>query len=352
MAVRMGPPAPARACGCPVQLLLLLALAAGPERPAVDGHANYVERVPDTNISFPMVAVRGGTFHLGSPITEPGRRDNEGPRRRVELKPFWIGKYEVTWDEYHTYMREKDFNITDQPLRPALNPRQARADAVSKPTASYIDETWGFGTERYPAFDMSHHAAMKYCEWLSAKTGRTYRLPTEAEWEYACRAGSAGPYPFGTDPDKLDDYAWYAKSSGTREHPRGATRPVGRKRPNAWGIHDMLGNVSEWCLDEYDPDFYDSLPWERTPLGPVNLPGKRQYPHVVRGGCYKSAAGDCRSAARVKSDRRWNRADSQEPQGIWWLASGPRVGFRVVRPVEEYPALRGIKSQVVKGEGE
>ena len=332
--------------------LLLLTLAAGPERPAADGHSNYVERVPDTGLSFTMVAVRGGTFHIGSPITEPGRRDNEGPRRRVELKPFWMGKHEVTWPEFHTYMREKDFNITHQPLRPALNPRQAKADAVTKPTASYLDETYGFGDERYPAFNMSHHAAMKYCEWLSAKTGRTYRLPTEAEWEYACRAGSADAYPFGKDAARLDDYAWTARNSGTGDRPRGATHPVGKQRPNAWGLHDMLGNVAEWCLDEYDSDFYDSLPWNRTPIGPVNLPGKRQYPHVVRGGSFRSSAADCRSAARLRSQRSWNKSDPEEPQSIWWLVPGGWVGFRVVRPVEEYPALRGIKSQVVKGEGE
>jgi formylglycine-generating enzyme required for sulfatase activity len=331
--------------------LLLLTLAAPPARPALDGHENYVEYIPDTKLAFPMVAVRGGTFHQGSPITEPGRRDNEGPRHKVELRPFWMGKYEVTWPEFYAYMREKDFDITDKPLRPALDPRQARADAVSKPTRPYIDETYGFGDDRYPAFDMSHHAAMKYCEWLSAKTGRTYRLPTEAEWEYACRAGSTAAYPWGNDPARLGDYAWHAANSATEEHPKGATHPVGKKRPNAWGLHDMLGNVMEWCLDEYDPDFYDTLPFDRTPLGPVNLPGKQQYPHVARGGSYRSQPADCRSAARIKSDKSWNRMDPQEPQSIWWLGPGNRVGFRVVRPVDEYPVLKGIRSQVVKGEG-
>jgi formylglycine-generating enzyme required for sulfatase activity len=219
---------------------------------------------------------------------------------------------------------------------------------VSKPTAPYIEETYGFGTEQYPAFDMSHHAAMKYCEWLSAKTGRAYRLPTEAEWEYACRAGSSTAYPFGAKADDLGEYAWFRANSATPEHRFGATRPVGRKRPNRWGLYDMLGNVSEWCLDEYDADFYDSLPWDRPPLGPVNLPGKRQYPHVTRGGSYKSGVADCRSAARVPSTPQWNRADPQEPQSIWWLGPGNRVGFRIVRAVDEYPALKGIKSQVTK----
>jgi len=332
--------------------LLLLALAADPTRADATGHQNYVEHVPDTEVSFPMAAIRGGTFRQGSPITESGRRDNEGPRHRVELRPFWMGKYEVTWPEFYAYMREKDFNITDKPLRPALSARQAKADAVSKPTKPYIDETFGWGDVTYPAFDMSHHAAMNYCEWLSAKTGRTYRLPTEAEWEFACRAGSTEAFPFGKDPARLDDYAWYVRTSPTELHPKGCTHPVGKKRPNAWGLHDMLGNVAEWCLDEYDPDFYDSLPWERTPLGPVKLPGKQQYPHVARGGMFKSPPADCRCAGRARSDRSWNAADPQEPQSIWWLASGKKVGFRVVRPVDEYRALQGFTSPVVKGQGE
>jgi formylglycine-generating enzyme required for sulfatase activity len=322
--------------------------AAGPRPGSLPTHEHYNQNIPDTGVSFSMIAVRGGTFHLGSPITEPGRRDNEGPRRKVELGPFWMGKHEVTWDEFHAYMREKDHQITSEPLRPALTARQKAADAVTKPTAPYIDETYGFGTERYPAFDMSHHAAMKYCEWLSAKTGRVYRLPTEAEWEYACRAGIATAYPFGDVPDELEQYAWFARNAATDDHPRGATHPVGRKRPNRWGLHDMLGNVAEWCLDVYDPDFYDSLPWERTPRGPVNPPGKHKYPHVARGGSFRSSSIDCRPAARVASNRRWNKLDPQEPQSIWWLAPGAKVGFRVVRPVDEYPVLRGIKSQVTK----
>jgi formylglycine-generating enzyme required for sulfatase activity len=327
-------------------LLTLTVPAADPKPGTAAGHDNYWQEIPDTGVRFPMVAVPGGTFHMGSPAREPGRRDDEGPRHRVELRPFWMGQFEVTWDEYHAYMREKDFQITDRPLRPALNPRQRAADAVTKPTGPYIDETHGYGKDRYPAFDMSHHAAMKYCEWLSIKTGRTYRLPTEAEWEYACRAGSSTAYPFGDKDTDLGQYAWYAVNSATDDHPRGATHPVGKKRPNKWGLQDMLGNVAEWCLDRYDAKYYGSLPADRTPFGPVNLPGKDRYPHVVRGGTFRSAAGDCRSSARIASHKDWNKADPGDPQSIWWLVPGGRVGFRVVLPVEEYPPLVGVKSEV------
>jgi formylglycine-generating enzyme required for sulfatase activity len=314
-----------------------------PRHGRATGHADYVESIAGTKVEFSMVAIRGGTFLLGSPIREPGRKDNEGPRHKVELRPFWMGKFEVTWDEYDVYCHEREQRDKQEFIR---SPRQRAADAVTKPTQSYIDQTYGFGAERYPAFNMSHHAAMKYCEWLSAKTGRTYRLPTEAEWEYACRAGTTSAYPFGDKPQELAEYAWYSANSKTADFFMGKTNPVGRKLPNRWGLHDMLGNVAEWCLDQYDPDFYDSLPWDRTPLGPVNLPGPYRYPHVARGGSYRSPAPDCRSAARMSSEKAWNKADPCEPPSIWWLVPGKWVGFRIVRPVEEYPALTGIKSKV------
>jgi formylglycine-generating enzyme required for sulfatase activity len=322
--------------------------AAEPRVVDMKGHDDYIDRIPDTKIEFSMVAIRGGTFTIGSPITETGRKDSEGPRRKIELRPFWMGKHEVTWDEFHAYMREQKWDLIKEPERESKNPRQRKADAVTKPTAPYIDETYGFGSERFPAFSMSHHAAMKYCEWLSAKTGRMYRLPTEAEWEYACRAGSGTAYPFGEKPTELGDYGWYAGNSSTLDFIRGKTWPVGKKQPNRWGLYDMLGNVAEWCIDQYDPDFYDSLPWDKTPLGPVNLPGKSRYPHIARGGSYRSTPEECRSAARMRSEKLWNKADPEEPPSLWWLVPGKWVGFRIVRAVEEYPDLVGIKSKITK----
>jgi len=334
-----------------ISLLLLLSpslLASDPRSTDAKSHEPYTEIIPGSSVEFNLVAIRGGTFHLGSPITEPGRRDNEGPRRKVDLRPFWMGIHEMIWGEFHAYMRETKFDLIQRPETESPHPHQREADAVTKPTASYIDETYGFGSSRYPAFNISHHAAMKYCEWLSAKTGRAYRLPTEAEWEYACRAGSMSAYPFGQDDKSLSEFAWYQQNSPTEAFPRGKTHEVGLKKPNAWGLHDMLGNVAEWCIDEYDADFYDSLPWDKTPLGPVNLPGKNRYPHVARGGSFRSQPVECLSAARMHSESAWNRSDPEDPPSIWWLVPGKWVGFRIVRAVDEYPALVGIKSKMTK----
>jgi formylglycine-generating enzyme required for sulfatase activity len=181
---------------------------------------------------------------------------------------------------------------------------------------------------------------MEYCRWLSLKTGKAYRLPTEAEWEWACRAGTTGPFSFGSDLRKLDEFAWFEGNSEDVPH------PVGTKKPNRWGLHDMHGNVCEWCLDHYQKDRYSSFLPEKITLGPVKLPTAECYPHVARGGCYQDRPERCRCAARRSSDPRWNRSEPQVPPSIWWLADADFVGFRVVRAVEEQENLRGIRSLV------
>jgi formylglycine-generating enzyme required for sulfatase activity len=296
---------------------------------------DYTEVIPGTKVSFDLVAVPGGTFLRGSPEGEKGRAADEGPRHQVKVNAFWMGKCEVTWDEFDLYSR-----LNHEANKKHPQPADKAADAVTRPTPPYIDETWGFGREGHPVVAVSHHAAMEYCRWLSLKTGKVYRLPTEAEWEYACRAGTTTAYFFGDSPERLGWYAWYDKNAEESTH------PVGKKRPNPWGLHDIFGNVAEWCLDHYAKDAYRSFPPGRLAVTPVKVPTASRFPHVVRGGSWADPAEGCRSAVRRGSDKRWNRLDPGEPRSVWWLSDADYVGFRVVRPVLEQDELKGLRSKV------
>jgi formylglycine-generating enzyme required for sulfatase activity len=306
----------------------------------------YTETIPGTDIKFDMVPIPGGTFLMGSPPSEPERGDDEGPQHPVTIAPFWMGKCEVTWDEYDQFafsydikkkQREK-VDLNNQPENEKL------ADAVTRPTRPYADETFGLGRRGQPVICITHHAAMEYCRWLSLKTGKVYRLPTEAEWEYACRAGTKTAYSFGDDPKKLDQYAWYVENT---EKPQ----PVGKKKPNPWGLYDMHGNVAEWCLDHYVADIYSKFDPNKPVRGPVVLPTAKEYPYVARGGHWDADPDKLRSAARMASDPEWSVQDPQRPQSIWWHTDATFVGFRVVRALNEQENLKGVRSLVVKGKG-
>jgi formylglycine-generating enzyme required for sulfatase activity len=302
--------------------------------PAAPAFESYVESIPGTKVSFEMAALAGGSLLLGSPSGEAGRRDDEGPQARVSLGAFWIGRHEVSWNEFDLFAfgRRGERDASPPP----------GADAVTRPTPPYADESFGYGKGRQPALGMTHHAAMEYCRWLSERTGRNYRLPTEAEWEYACRSGSTSAYSFGDDASRLADHAYDRTNADDRP------RPAGQKKPNAWGLFDMHGNLAEWTLDRYERDAYAR--WRVTPglRGPVLLPDEKRYPHVVRGGSWDDEAGALRCAARRASDPSWNRRDPQRPQSIWWLTDATHVGFRVVRALEEQQELVGLRSKVTR----
>ena len=170
----------------------------------------YSEVVEHTRNKFEMVPIPSGKFMMGSPQKEKGRADDEGPQHEIEIEPFWIGKTEITWDVYEVWMSDIDIQIR-KVYGKATNERDKLADplTISKPTAPYTDMTFGMGKRGYPAISMTQHAARTFCQWLSAKTGRYYRLPTEAEWEYACRAGTTTRYSWGEDASKSGEYAWY-----------------------------------------------------------------------------------------------------------------------------------------------
>jgi len=301
-------------------------------------HKGYVEAIPGTPVKFEMVPIPGGTFLMGSPATEKGRADNEGPQHPVTLRPFWMGKLEVSWDEYDCYWKTEEPGKEKQAEQEKANEK----DPITRPTPPYADETFGRGREGYPLICVTHHAAMEYCRWLSLKTGKTYRLPTEAEWEYACRAGTKTAYSLGDDPQQLGDYAWFEPNSEESTH------EIGKKKANPWGLYDMHGNVAEWCLDHYKKDSYAGFPTDKPALSPVLVPTETRFSHVARGGSWTDKAEGCRSAARRGSEKNWIKRDPQRPQSIWWLTSAEFVGFRVVRPVAEQENLKNLRSKVTR----
>jgi len=216
-----------------------------------------------------MVVMPAGSFTLGSPSNEEGRGSDEGPQRQVRIRqPFAVGKFEVTFDEWDACV----------------------AHGGCKPQPD--DLSWGRG--RRPVIHVSWDDAKQYVAWIAKLTGKPYRLLTEVEWEYAARAGGSGRYSFGDDERQLGDHAWYGRNSG------GKTQPVGQKIANAFGLHDMHGNVREWVEDCYRDSYQgaptDGLAWTTGDCGR----------RVVRGGSWLSYPRDLRSAYRL-----WFTTDSR-----------------------------------------
>lgn len=289
----------------------------------VSAQENYVEQISDNEYLLPMQFIPGGNFTMGSPKFEVGHFGDEGPQHQVRVDGFWMGQFEITWDLYNLFVsREID---SKQVPKTSDSEVQIEADAVSGATTPYVEMSFGMGTDNFPAICMTQLAAVKFCEWLSAMTGHFYRLPTEAEWEYACRAGTETAYSFGEDSSQLTDYAWYEENSQDKY------QKVGTKKPNPWGLYDMHGNVAEWTLDQYVPSVYG----KRT-AGVTNplVVGEKVYPKAVRGGSWMDAPKRLRSAARRPSSKQWKKRDPQIPKSKWWHTDAPFVGFRVVRPLK------------------
>jgi formylglycine-generating enzyme required for sulfatase activity len=313
----------------------------------------YSETIPGTNIVFEMVPIPGGRFKMGSPESEEGRSTSEGPQFEVDVPPFWIGKYEVTWSEYKLFMdlyttfkdiqslRTKvadptisrllaDFGALKRHLDVDVND----VDGITVPTPLYDPSiTFEHGENpRQPAATMTQYAAKQYTKWLTRLLGNDYRLPSEAEWEYASRAGTNTVYFFGDDAEQLGEFAWYYENSDEKTH------QVGEKKPNPWGLYDVYGNVAEWTVDAFSEDGYDQVEANKTQTlaEAIHWPTE-PFPCSVRGGHWDDDAEQCRSASRLGSDDyEWKSEDPNIPLSPWWLASYPSsgVGFRLLRPLK------------------
>ena len=290
----------------------------------------YTNTIPGTRVTFAMVPIPGGEFAMGSPDSEPGRKPDEGPQHKVKISPFWMGRCEVSWNEYELFMYPDEERRTRATIATDAAGDKL-ADAVTHPSKPYVEMSFGMGKDGFPAISMTQHAANKYCQWLSAKTGHFYRLPTEAEWEYAARAGTTTVYFFGDEKDKLGEYAWFELNSDFKY------QKVGKKKPSPWGLCDIYGNVVEWVLDQYNPDYYKQCAADGVVVDPWNRATK-SYPHSARGGSWDDEAVKCRSAARRGSDRSWKMQDPQLPKSIWYFSDAQFVGFRVVRPLKVPPS--------------
>jgi formylglycine-generating enzyme required for sulfatase activity len=300
-------------------------------------YADAVERAENAKVE--MLPIPGGSFVMGSPDSEEGRKPDEGPQRKVEIEPFWMAKFEITWDLYRPFMengtmrRNKDGTLdrdsdiyNSEP--PEIKEGETFIDTLTQPTSPHLPMHFGMSEgylKEYPAVGLTQHAANQFCQWLSAQTGHFYRLPTEAEWEYACRAGTATAFHFGDDVSKLGEYAWFAENSEFKY------QKVGTKKPNPWGLYDMHGNVAEHVLDQYVPEAYATMkegavsPW---------VPAPNRYPTAVRGGHWDNDPAALRSSARLGSDPAWKVLDPDIPKSIWYFTNCPWLGFRIVRPLK------------------
>lgn len=236
----------------------------------------FTQTLPNSLVKVPMVPIPGGTVKIGN--------------QTVTVKPFWMAKTETPWEAFDVF-------TASGTASPAYDQTDFPADAIAWPSKSYILPDLGWGHNGFPAINVSFLSADMYCRWLSSATGKKYRLPTEAEWEWACRAGVTGPWKI--DKKTLEKSAWYAGNSDKMSH------PVGKKLPNKFGLHDMLGNPGEWATD---------------------MEGKP----VLCGGTFLDGVAGITPGNRRRWTPKWQETDPQFPKSRWWLADGKFVGFRVI----------------------
>ena len=303
---------------CKSQKLDFAVIDAENKDAAYNGNAfeMYSETIPSTEVSFDMVSIPQGKFTMGSPTTEVGRKSDEDPMHIVQIDSFFIGKHEVTWEIFELFFKQNEDLFVELDNKKVL-----KLDAISRPSSPYEDPSKGMGKENYPAVSMSAYSALVFCKWLSSVTGRFYRLPTEAEWEYAARAGTDSSYSFGETTENINEYAVYYENANN------TYAKVGSKKPNPWGLYDMHGNVAEWTMDEYKENAYAEGELEN----PWQIP-QVIHPRTVRGGSWDDDADKLRSAARSFSSLKLQKRDPQVPKSFWWYTDSDFIGFRLVSP--------------------
>ena len=269
--------------------------------------SNYSEKIPNSDLSIEMIFIQGGEYSMG----------NKNSNVNTQISSFWMSKYEITWEIYNLFM---EFDQSNK-LEYIIDGDTIKVDGISKPTTPYTDMTFGMGYEGFPAVNMTHFAASKFCKWLSLITGNYYRLPTEAEWEYACRSGTSSDYYYGDDISLIDEYSWNKNNSDN------SYQRVGQKIPNKWGLHDMLGNVSEWVADSYDDNIFKSKKLKKDPF----IFSESKYPKVYRGGSWNDEPSSLLTHKRFYSDNSLLKRDPQIPKSQWWNTDAPNIGFRIVR---------------------
>ncbi|MDO6437911.1 SUMF1/EgtB/PvdO family nonheme iron enzyme [Cyclobacterium sp. 1_MG-2023] len=281
---------------------------------SIENFEPYSQEIPGTGISFDMVPIPEGSFKMGS---SDGASD-EAPIHEVKIDPFWMASHETTWDLYELFL-DKSFeaSTSEGPLAPEI-------DGLTRPSIPYLDMTFGMGKEHKPAIAMTQYGAIQFCRWLYLKTGVFFRLPTEAEWEYAARAGTNTKYFFGDDASQLGEFAWYKDNS------EGTTHEIGQKKPNPWGLYDILGNVNEWTMDHYEANAYSKRGAKAD--NPTTL-SEELYPKVIRGGSYDDSPEEMTSSKRAASTPEWKRIDPQIPKSQWWFPEAPFLGMRIIRPL-------------------
>lgn len=304
----------------------------------------FTEEIPGTGQAFDMLPIPGGTFLMG----------NHHP---VEVEPFWMSSHEVTWNLYNLFVEENLENLrrdlwrvlydvdiewdADAIASPTLTEevlellREADipSDVISKPSPAYGDLSGGMGTDGFPAINMTQYAAHMFTRWLTVKTGNFYRLPTEAEWEFACRAGQTETY---SPPNNVETYAWH------RENSDRSYNLVATKEPNAFGLYDMLGNVTEYTLDQYFEDYFDRL--EGEPASNPWFKPDALYPRSVRGGSWMETAEAASCLHRRGSSPNWKRNDPQLPKSMWWHTNAYFVGFRIIMPKKQPDSVTEMES--------